>query len=192
VAPPATARKVRRAAASKAPTAASGAGPSEPLGELRVAFRHAFRALNRLRGRDTHLGGSELTTAQFELLAALDEHGELAAGELALAAHLTPASVTPMLDALAQSGHVARDRSPSDRRVVVSRLTPRGRREIAAKRKVWSERWERALEDVPEADLRAAARVLERVTAMLGEQAPERACGRPGEPGRHGRKTALR
>ena len=183
---PATARS--RLGGAQVPTPAQ----PEPLSELRTAFRHVFRAVNRLRGRDTHLGGSELTTAQFELLAALDEHGELAAGELALAAQLTPASVTQMLESLAQSGHVERDRSASDRRVVVSRLTPRGRREIAAKRRAWGERWERALEDVPAADLRAARRVLERVASMLEEQAPEQPCARPGEPPDRSRKTALR
>ncbi len=91
-----------------------------------MAFRRVFRSLNRLRGRDTHLGGSELSHAQFELLIELDERGELPAGELALAARLAPGTVTQMLDHLAESGHVERARSETDRRVVVSRLTLRG------------------------------------------------------------------
>ena len=53
------------------------------LTELGVAFRRVFRTLSRLRGRDTHLDGSELSHAQFELLLELDERGELSAGELA-------------------------------------------------------------------------------------------------------------
>ena len=114
--------------------------------------------LSRLRGRDTHLGGAELSHAQFELLIELDERGELSAGELALAARLTPATVTQMLDALAESGHVERARSDSDRRVVVSRLTALGQAGVAAKRAAWRERWERALEDVSPRELRAAAR----------------------------------
>ena len=65
------------------------------------AFRRVFRSLSRLRGRDTHLGGSELSHAQFELLIELDERGELLGGELAAAARLTPATVTQMLDHLA-------------------------------------------------------------------------------------------
>ena len=159
------ARKVRRAAASKAPAAASGARPSEPLGELGVAFRHVFRALNRLRGRDTHLGGSELSHAQFELLVGLDERGELSAGELALAARLDARDASRRCSTRSpQSGHVERDRSHSDRRVVVSRLTPHGRREIAGQaRGLAASAGSGRSKTSPEADLRAAARVLERL-----------------------------
>ncbi len=134
---------------------------SPELTQLGAAFRRLFRSLNRLRGRDTHLGGSELSHAQFELLIELDEHGELSVRELAAAARLTPATVTPMLDHLAGCGHVERVRSQTDRRVVVSRLTPQGRRKIEAKREAWRHRWELALDGVPADDLRAATRVLE-------------------------------
>src|ERR1700691_1579606 len=119
----------------------SSAAPAEPkvepraeLTELGVAFRRVFRSFNRLRGRDTHLGADELSHAQFELLIELSERGELPAGELAAAARLTPATVTQMLDHLAEQGHVERARSETDRRVVVSRLTAQGRRKIEAKR----------------------------------------------------------
>ncbi len=39
-----------------------------------------------MRGRDTHLGGKELSNAQVELLSELYERGALPAGELAAAA----------------------------------------------------------------------------------------------------------
>jgi DNA-binding MarR family transcriptional regulator len=141
----------------------------DELTALGLAFRHVFRTLSRLRGRDTHLGGSELSHAQFELLLELDERGELSAGELALAARLAPGTVTQMLDHLAESGHVERARSETDRRVVVSRLTPQGRRRVAAKRKLWQSRWEAALVGVETDELRAATRVLERLGAVFGD-----------------------
>jgi DNA-binding MarR family transcriptional regulator len=137
------------------------------LAELGLAFRGVFRTLNRMRGRDTHLGGSELSHAQFELLIELQERGELPAGELAAAARLSPGTVTQMLDHLAECGHVERARSESDRRVVVTRLSAQGRRKIEAKRDAWQSRWEQALESVGEEDLRAATRVLERLGAMF-------------------------
>jgi DNA-binding MarR family transcriptional regulator len=143
----------------------------EQLRELGLAFRRVFRTLNRLRGRDTHLGGSQLSHAQFELLMELEERGELPAGELAAAARMAPATVTQMLDHLATCGHVERTRSDTDRRVVVSRLTPLGRRRIHARRAAWKERWDQALADLPVEDLEAATRVLERLGAMF-EQAP--------------------
>src|ERR1700685_2865447 len=80
------------------PPKAEREGDMDALG---LAFRRVFRSLSRLRGRDTHLGGSELSHAQFELLIELDERGELPAGELAIAARMAPGTVTQMLDHLA-------------------------------------------------------------------------------------------
>ncbi len=150
------------------------------LTELGIAFRRVFRTLNRMRGRDTHLAHTELSHAQFELLIELQERGELSAGELASAARLAPGTVTQMLDGLADSGHVERARSELDRRVVVSRLTPLGERQIQLKREAWKLRWEAALEGVGERDLRAATGVLERLGIMFEDSAPAEPC-EPGE-----------
>ncbi|MGA2321490.1 MAG: MarR family winged helix-turn-helix transcriptional regulator [Solirubrobacteraceae bacterium] len=163
----------------------SAVEPSEAraaeLAELGNAFRRVFRTLNRLRGRDTHLGGSELSHAQFELLIELEERGELPAGELAAAARLTPATVTQMLDHLAACGHVERIRSDTDRRVVVSRLTAQGRCSIEAKRIAWQSRWEQALEGVATKELKAATRVLERLGAVFEDVPPGVSCEAPEE-----------
>jgi MarR family transcriptional regulator, organic hydroperoxide resistance regulator len=161
----------KRAPAKPAPPAAQAGELGPALTELGLAFRHVFRAVSRLRGRDTHLAGEELSHAQVELLIELDERGALAAGELATAARLTPATVTQMLDHLAASGHVERVRSQTDRRVVVSRLTAQGRAATAAKHSAWQSRWAQALGDVPERDLRAATRVLQRLGRMFDEAA---------------------
>ncbi len=157
--------------------------PAEPaetreaqLIELGAAFRRVFRSFNRLRGRDTHLGAGELSHAQFELLIELSERGELPAGELAAAARLTPATVTQMLDHLADQGHVERARSQADRRVVVSRLTPLGAEKIAAKRATWQRRWEDALAGVDVDELHAATRVLARLAAMVEDTPAEGLC----------------
>ncbi len=146
------------------------------VSELGKAFSRVFRSLNRLRGRDTHLGAGELSHAQFELLIELFERGELPAGELAAAARLTPATVTQMLDHLAEHGQVERVRSQTDRRVVVSRLTPQGRKAIEAKRAAWNARWEQALAGVAVDDLSAATRVLERLGAMVEDTSPGATC----------------
>jgi DNA-binding MarR family transcriptional regulator len=153
------------------PKQASTVDMETELIALGMAFRRVFRSFNRLRGRDTHLGANELSHAQFELLLELSERGELPAGELAAAARLTPATVTQMLDHLAVQGHVERVRSETDRRVVVSRLTPQGQSRIDAKREAWQSRWEQALKGVDVEELSAATRVLERLGAMV-EDAP--------------------
>lgn len=156
-------------------TATAKADPAElreaQVGELGAAFRRVFRGLSRLRGRDTHLASGQLSHAQFELLIELHERGELPAGELAAAARLTPGTVTQMLDHLAACGHVERVRSECDRRVVVSRLTEQGHRQIEAKRAAWKARWDEALAGLSARELRAATTVLERLGAMV-EQIP--------------------
>lgn len=174
-----TAARTRHAVGEVAGRADGELSPA--LRDLGVAFRHVFRMLSRLRGRDTHLGGSELSHAQFELLIELDERGELPAGELAAAARLTPATVTQMLDHLAACGHVERVRSQTDRRVVVSRLTDQGRAKIEAKRAAWQARWQSALGDLGERDLRAATRVLERLGEMFDDVPAETVCEPPAE-----------
>jgi DNA-binding MarR family transcriptional regulator len=177
----ATAAKQSSAQGAKAERAgASSANELSPaLSEFGQAFRHVFRAVSRLRGRDTHLVGSELSHAQFELLIELDERGELPAGELAAAARLTPATVTQMLDHLAECGHVERLRSETDRRVVVSRLTEQGRGKIEAKRAAWQSRWQAALGEVSERDLRAATGVLEKLGTMFEDTPADGSCEGP-------------
>jgi DNA-binding MarR family transcriptional regulator len=146
------------------------ADPAPELTALGLAFRHLFRAVSRMRGRDTHLAGGDISHAQFELLIELDERGELSAGELASAARIAPASVTQMLDGLLESGHVERTRSDSDRRVVLVRLTKLGQARVAAKRAAWRERWERALSDVSPREMRAATKVMQRLGAIFEEE----------------------
>lgn len=154
---------------------------SAAANELAEAFRETIREVIRLRGRDTHLGGAELSYAQLGLLSELFTRGELPVGELAGAARLSPGTVTQMLDHLAQAGHVERVRSASDRRVVVCRLTPEGRALVKAKRDVWEERWQRALEGISDRDLIAAAEVLRHLQGVF-EQAP--ACEPQSAPSR--------
>ncbi len=161
-----------RAARPRPPSAAGARSPE--LAELGLAFRRVFRTLNRMRGRDTHLAGSELSHAQFELLIELDERGELSAGELAAAARLSPGTVTQMLDGLAECGHVERARSESDRRVVVSRLTPAGKAQDRGQAGgLAAALGGRPSSGVGERDLRAAAEVL---------RAPRRRCSRRAPP----------
>jgi MarR family transcriptional regulator, organic hydroperoxide resistance regulator len=148
------------------------------IAELGKAFHRVFAGLRRLRGRDTHLVGTELSHAQLELLVELYERGPLPAGELAAAAQLTPATVTQMLDHLAAGGHVERTRSESDRRVVLSRLTVLGRRRVQDKRALWQARWEQALSGVAVEDLRIAAEVLDRLSAVFENVSPTGGYGR--------------
>ena len=88
-------------------TSSRGADRSEALEQLGRSFKAAMAAVRRLRGRETHRPG-ELSFAQYSLLFGLGDGGQLSAGELALAADLSAATVTQMLDSLATAGLVER------------------------------------------------------------------------------------
>jgi DNA-binding MarR family transcriptional regulator len=125
-------------------------------------------AVRRLRGRETHRPGAP-SFAQYQLLFAMDDRDEISAGELAVAADLSPATVTHMLDSLAELGFVTRNRSTQDRRVVTCSLTPPGRKLIARRRARFEARWAEALADVPTSDLAVAAEVFDRIAAMFDD-----------------------
>lgn len=161
--------------AAEAPVAAAGtpsttgaaASREECLAALGRAFRHSYRSLRSLRGRDTHLVAGKISHAQVELLTELYERGPLPVGELACAAGLSAAAVSQMLDHLGAEGQVERVRSEADRRIVVTKLTRNGRRRIEARRKLWGARWEQALEGVDSEELEVASRVLEQISGVF-------------------------
>jgi DNA-binding MarR family transcriptional regulator len=153
----------------------AGEKPSESssrqdaITELGTSFRRAFRSLRSMRGRDTHRG-DEIGHAQFELLVELAVRGPLHAGELAEVVGASAATVSGMLDNLCAAELVERSRSESDRRLVVVKLTRRGKRKVEARKALWRRRWEEALEGLDEEELRIASRVLDRIGDIFTER----------------------
>jgi DNA-binding MarR family transcriptional regulator len=151
-----------------APTKQRARPREEAIAQLGSAFKGALAAIRRLRGRDTHRHG-ELSFAQYHLLCGLAEHDERSAGELALAADLSPATVTQMLDGLAEMGLVERTRSERDRRVVNCSLTTRGRELLTERRAHLEGRWRTELAEFSSQDLATAAAVLDRLRALYDD-----------------------
>jgi DNA-binding MarR family transcriptional regulator len=151
-----------------APTKQRARPREEAIAQLGSAFKGALAAIRRLRGRDTHRHG-ELSFAQYHLLCGLAEHEKRTAGELALAADLSPASVTQMLDSLAEMGLVERTRSERDRRVVDCSLTSHGRELLTERRTHLEQRWQTALAEFSTQDLATAAAVLNRLQALYDD-----------------------
>ena len=137
---------------------------------LAVSFKAVTAALRRLRGRETHRPG-ELSYAQYGLLFGLAQGGALPARDLAYVADLSPATVTQMLDGLERAGLVERVRSDSDKRVVLTSLTERGREIVERRRQQLEPRWRAALADFSEDDLLNAAAILDRLREMFEELA---------------------
>jgi len=163
-----------------APTKQRARPREEALAQLGFAFKGAMAAVRRLRGRDTHRHG-ELGFAHYHLLSGLAERDELSAGELALAADLSPATVTQMLDSLAKMGLVERTRSERDRRVVTCTLTGRGREVITERRARFEQRWHAALAEFSTGDLTTAAVVVDRLRALFDDLGTEKPCEPPRE-----------
>ena len=111
--------------------------------------------------------GQGLSFAQLRVLTALEEDDGCPAASLAERAGVTPATVTGMLDILEEQGVVTRERSASDRRVVIARLTPEGRRLRDRRRAEVRGVFEDALATLDPADLAAAPRVLRRLADVL-------------------------
>jgi DNA-binding MarR family transcriptional regulator len=132
------------------------------------AYRDVARAQRRLRGRDAMRSG-EISAPQMNLLLPLAEVGSMSSGQLAEAAGLTPATTTHMLDQLAAAGVVERERSESDRRVVVSRLTDLGKELLERRRDQMILAWNAALQELTEDELKIATRALNRVTEFVDE-----------------------
>jgi DNA-binding MarR family transcriptional regulator len=147
------------------PVAEPALDPSE---RLRQAFKAAFAAVRRLRGRDTHRPG-ELGYAQYGLLFGLANGDSLSARQLACTADLAPATVTQMLDHLASAGLVERVRSDRDKRVVFTSLTQRGREVVEERRARFEPRWRAALSEFADDELCTAAAVLDRLAKLFAE-----------------------
>lgn len=146
--------------------AAPTVGRDVSLEELRLALHGMLAAHRRLRNRDGRLAGS-VGFAQYRLLSALRREGELAASALAVAADLAPPTVSEMTDGLVAAGLVERRRDPADRRLVLLRLTPLGRREYDSKHATFVAAWERELADLDVDALAGAAAVLERLATFF-------------------------
>ena len=144
---------------------AGPAGPAlqtEPLEQLARSFKRAMAAVRRLRGRETQHQG-EISNAQYGLLFSLSSATSMSVRDLAGAAELTPATVTQMLDHLADAGLVQRTRSERDKRVVLTSLTARGQALVEARKARIEPLWREALSPFSEAELLTAAAVLERL-----------------------------
>lgn len=139
--------------------------------ELGRAFKACVGAVRRLRGRETRLH-DELSDAQYGLLFGLVDQEELPTSELACTAGLSPATATGMLDGLEAAGLVSRVRSQRDRRVVLTSLTERGRELVEERRARFEAKWNRALAEFSDDELRTAAAVLDRLREMFDEIRP--------------------
>jgi DNA-binding MarR family transcriptional regulator len=150
------------------------AARDQATAEFARAFKGALAARRRMRGRETQ-GTDELGDAAYGVLFCLREATALPAGEIALAAELSPAAATEMLESLAEAGLVRRTRSERDRRVVLNELTEHGRELVERKHAQYEPRFRAAFADFSAEELRTAAAVLDTMRTLFDELAEDRA-----------------
>jgi DNA-binding MarR family transcriptional regulator len=107
----------------------------------------------------------DLTAPQIHALLWLGKDGALTMGELAQRLGITEKTVTGVVDRLEREGHVRRERSPKDRRVICCRLTATGTRLSRKLDKTVVQDMERMLEHLDATDRRALFRILEKLIA---------------------------
>ena len=96
-----------------------------------VAVTSLTRVQQLLHQRiDTMLKPYDLTFARYEvlMLLAFSSRGSLPMSTIGSRLQVHPASVTSAVERLERQGFVSRERTESDRRMVLARITPSGRR----------------------------------------------------------------
>ncbi|KPQ11308.1 MAG: transcriptional regulator [Saliniramus fredricksonii] len=96
----------------------------DDLGALVKAIRVIAQAIDTRSKAMARLSG--LTIPQVVVLAGIRDLGEVTTNSLSRHVDLSPGTVVAILDKLAERGFVERYRSPTDRRIVHSRLTQQG------------------------------------------------------------------
>lgn len=99
------------------------------VGDALEAFRRASTVLHRVT---RHASREKYGLADALLLHAISVGEITTPGDIASFTGLTSGSVTSLIDRLEAVGYVRRERSAEDRRVVIVRLTPRGKRSLAS------------------------------------------------------------
>lgn len=122
-----------------------------------------FERLNRMMGREL-----DITLAKFDVLAQLERFPEgLTPGNLSRYLKVTGGNVTGLVRRLAADGLVSREMSPSDRRMFVIRLTPKGRTVYYRARERHDELLREMFAGLAVADLEAARQWLGQIDDQL-------------------------
>lgn len=148
--------------------------PTYPLGPA-LEFLERLWALNHaLEKLSSNMVGRFGVTAQQRLIIrCLGKYPGLPAGHLAALLHVDPGTISAALRRLETKGLIERRRDQRDQRRAALGLTAKGRKLDRAAPGTVENAVELVLAEADRADLEAAVRVLERLTARLHEEIVE-------------------
>jgi DNA-binding MarR family transcriptional regulator len=132
-----------------------------------IALRRITRAMD-VHSRALHQAVG-LTGPQLATLLVVSEREPISSGEIAKEIHLGQATVTGILDRLEQRELIARWRSEGDRRSVLVRITPQGRKVLAESPAPLPSSFSSRMQSLPDWERNLIVSVLQRTAAMLGE-----------------------
>jgi DNA-binding MarR family transcriptional regulator len=147
------------------------AGPVEEASDLRVALVRVYRQL-RMRA------GSGITPSQSSALARIESDGPVRLGTLAELEGTTPATMSRVIDSLADLGLIERVTDPLDGRARLVQLSPEGGALLTDLRRRNTEALRTAIADLDDAEratVTAAIPVLQHLSDLL--QVPPRSGG---------------
>jgi DNA-binding MarR family transcriptional regulator len=160
-----------------APLAATGPVPAEtPSTALTTAaiiadLRGAIGELKCLGSERLVRMGISMT--QLHVLNLLDGHGELPMSRLAELIDVSMSAATGLVDRIEERGFVERIRVPSDRRIVLARITPAGRQLLDDVEMVRTELILRALGELDETQLARFATAIHDLRSALATASQE-------------------
>jgi len=151
------------------------AEPSDETGEFplhpSIYFLHLTLAISRHREArlDLALRRLGLDLPGFRALRVVHRFGSATMGELADFTLSDRTTLTRVIDHLVDTGLVVRSKLDGDRRKVMLKLTSQGRKVYVKGRRVVGDDLMSLMSGLPEADVRAAVRLQQKIVERLGE-----------------------
>jgi MarR family transcriptional regulator, organic hydroperoxide resistance regulator len=139
----------------------AAAGFAEAWDEFVLAIRRAQARAQQ--------APEELTLAQYYLLGPLAGGERLPLCDLADSAGIAAPTATRIVDGLERCGLVRRERSTTDRRVVLVSLTEQGRKRVARKRRQLGQRRQRVYEALEPGEREQSERLLRHLAELVGQ-----------------------
>jgi DNA-binding MarR family transcriptional regulator len=118
-----------------------------------------------------------ISMTQLHVLNLLDRHGEMAMSRLADMLDVSMSAATGLVDRIEEHGYVERLRVPSDRRVVLTRITELGQQLLHDVDYVQRETLERILDRLDDTQLRRLAAAVADLRAAVDSIGEEHASG---------------
>jgi DNA-binding MarR family transcriptional regulator len=153
------------AGGSVAGSSAPGTDPAEVASRLRLSVARLHRALRQ------HAEAG-LSPSQLSALAAIDRHGSMTLGELAVHEGVAPPTITGIVARLEADANVAREADPDDRRIVRVVVTDQGRRILGEARRRKDAWLSRRLAELAPGELERLAAAVDVLDALV--ERPER------------------